>query len=106
MAPQPPMTSRHTNTSTLASELTEYLITPGRYDSESPLLKLVQRKINTLADEVAAEIVAETPELRERVRERTAAVVASLIANEGWLEKATVDAISKALAKHREESDE
>lgn len=95
----------HTNTSTLAGELTEFLIRPDRYSHESPLQKLVQKKIEALANEVADSIVSGTPDLLATVQARTTAVVAALIVDEGWLEKATVAAVSKALAKQREMAD-
>lgn len=94
----------HTNTSTLAAELTEFLVSPDRYTGASPLQKLVQEKITVLADEIATLVVAEHPGLRDMVRDRTVRVVASLIADEGWLEKATVAAVSKALGKNRDDT--
>lgn len=85
-----------------ASAVTAYL-THSQYGGDSPLQRLIQEHIGTLAREVAAEIVASTPQLREKVEELTTRIVREALEDDDQLRRTVVTAVAGALAVRRRE---
>lgn len=82
-----------------AQELTKYLLNRERYGGKSPLEERVQVEISAMAREIAADIVAENPQLREVIGRRVRDVVAQVLRDDAWLGDTVVQAVAKALHK-------
>ena len=88
-----------------AAAVTAYL-THSQYGGDSPLQRLIQQRIERLAREVADEIVASTPRLRETLEAKTRNVIARALEDDYELRKSVVTAVAEALSVRRPEDED
>lgn len=82
-----------------ARQLTEYLVTKtSSYDRNSPIEAMVKAEISAMARKIAAEVVAENPQLPEKIRAMTARLIQAALSQDDYLTEPVVKAVSEALA--------
>jgi hypothetical protein len=80
--------------------LTAFLTQPDRYRGKSPVVERVEAGIARLTTEIAAEVIAENPELRAVIRSRVADVVTRALNDDAYLNSTVIKAVSEALTRH------
>lgn len=88
-----------------ASMLTSYL-TERSGSGKSTLEIAVQEHITKMAREIAAEMVAATPALRERLEALTQDVIRRALADDRTLYRGMVTAVAEALTTRKHDHDE
>ena len=83
--------------------LTESLLRGDGYGGKSPLLRTVEAKVEAMSRDIAAEIVAENPELRAAIERQTREVVTRVLRDEGWMRQTVIRAVAGALMKGDDE---
>lgn len=84
----------------MASELAAFLTTrqPGYGSSgKTPLEEILHAQITQLARQIAAEVIAATPELAEHVRRMAERTVREALNSDTWLNQTVLSAVSKAI---------
>jgi len=69
------------------------------YRGIKPVEEIVKAKVRALANEIADEIIAGLPGLREVLRSRMAAMIERVIADDPYVDEHLADAVAKGLRK-------
>ena len=91
-----------TNGEMLAARgLTEFLVAKDQYrGSSSHLEQRVQVEIKAMAQRIAADVVAENPELAGIIRTMAQQTVAAALRDDAWLSETVVTAVARAMQRH------
>lgn len=85
----------------IASDLARFLTTPVArgygLDKRSPLDEILNAQITQMTREIAAEVIAATPEIRDHVKRMVESTVKRALQNDSWLNQTVVGAVSKAI---------
>ena len=84
----------------VASDLAAFLTTrPSGYggSGKTPLEELLHAQITQMARQIAAEVIAATPELADHIRRMAERTVREALNNDTWLNQTVLSAVSKAI---------
>lgn len=90
-------------------ELTAFLTKSDGYQRLSPIETRVQTEIARLADTIAAEVIAENPELRNVITTMVQTTIRAALRDDTYLREVVVKAVAKgigALVEQREEDND
>lgn len=94
----------------IASALASYLTNRASgYGGRSPLEEMLQAQITQMTRQIAAEVIAATPELHDHVQRMVQQTIRWAMNQDGWLNQTVVTAVSKALtdlALERQQEDQ
>lgn len=89
-----------------AAIVTAYLTEKSGYGSSSILERQVQEGITTMARSIAADIVANTPQLRERLEQLAREVIRKALADDQTLYRGMVTAVAEALTVRKPDDED
>lgn len=96
----------------IAADLAAFLTTKAGgygYDrGKSPLDQMLERLITDMTRQIAADVIAATPELAAHVRQKVEQTVRMALSEDAWLSGVVTDAVAKAitgLARERARDD-
>lgn len=72
----------------------------------SPLEQVVRVRVAKMASEIAADVIESMPELSSKIRTMVTTTVATILANDEYLNAEVVKAVSHAMAQVRDERNE
>lgn len=84
-----------------ARQLAEFLTTvnPRGYTNKTPLQERMETEITRMATEIAQEVIANSPQIREVLRGKVMAVIQRVLRDDTWLNSTVTDAVARAISK-------
>lgn len=84
-----------------AHKLAEFLTTvnPRGYTNKTPLQERMETEITRMATEIAQEVIANSPQIREVLRGKVTAVIQRVLRDDTWLNSTVTDAVARAISK-------
>jgi len=88
-----------------AEQLSKFLTHSDGYGRKSPLVQRVETGISAMTAEIANEVIAENPELRDVIRRKTREVINRALNDDTYLNSTITKAIAEALTRHALDQD-
>jgi len=86
-------------TTNAAESLTTFLTEQPYGSRKTVLVERVQKGITDLTDQIAAEVIAENPELAEVIRRKIQQAVKQALHDDAWLNSAVTSAVARVITK-------